>query len=119
MTTSGLTHTTTMREARPVQEGGTFRITDSNWKYIRQLGDHVLNILPKIQLPGNGTSIITRIDIGSGLDGVPGGFFVNEIEFVPAFFIEKHNEPVIQKIGDSLVEVSQFYKNLKKPVKVI
>ena len=28
-------------------------------------------------------------------------------------------DEVIQKIGDSLVKVSQFYKNIKKPVKVI
>jgi hypothetical protein len=82
MTTSGLTHTTSMREARPVQEGGTFKITNSNWNFIRKLGDRVFKTLPKFNLPpGMKNSIITRIDIGSGLEGVPRGYFLNEVEF--------------------------------------
>ena len=119
MITSGLTHTTAMREARPIQEGGTFRIPDSNWKYVKELGNRVMNILPKFDLPpGMQNSIITRIDVGSGLPDAPFTYFVNEVEFVPAFFIEEHNEPVIQNIGDALVKLAEVYHNRKTAVKV-
>ena len=112
MATSGLCHTYTMREARPVQEGGTFKISDEKWNYIKRLAKRVMRTLPRFD---NMPSIITRIDIGSGLEGVPHTFFVNEVEFAPSFFIEKHDEPVIQKIGDALFNLAKL-KSTKKSI---
>ena len=94
MATSGLTWSTTMRETRPVQEGGTFKISDIEWAYIKNLAKKVMKTLPTFNLKEGKNSIITRIDIGSGLEGVPFSFFVNEVEFAPSFFIERQDEPV-------------------------
>jgi len=114
MATSGLTWSTTMRETRPVQEGGTFKISDTEWSYIKHLAKKVMKTLPTFNLKEGKNSIITRIDIGSGLEEVPFSFFVNEVEFAPAFFIERQDEPVIQNIGDVLVKTAEEYKNHKK-----
>ena len=114
MATSGLTWSTTMRETRPVQEGGTFKISDIEWAYIKNLAKKVMKTLPTFNLKEGKNSIITRIDIGSGLEGVPFSFFVNEVEFAPSFFIERQDEPVIQKIGDALVKTAEEYRNNKK-----
>jgi hypothetical protein len=115
MATSGLTWSATMRETRPVQEGGTFKISDTEWAYIKRLAKKVMKTLPTFNLKeGMQNSIITRIDIGSGLEGVPYSFFVNEVEFAPSFFIERQDEPVIQHIGDALVKTAEEYKNHKK-----
>lgn len=114
MATSGLTWSTTMRETRPVQEGGTFKISDIEWAYIKNLAKKVMKTLPTFNLKEGKNSIITRIDIGSGLEGVPFSFFVNEVEFAPSFFIERQNEPVIQNIGDALVKTAEEYRNNKK-----
>ena len=114
MATSGLTWSTTMRETRPVQEGGTFKISDIEWAYIKNLAKKVMKTLPTFNLKEGKNSIITRIDIGSGLEGVPFSFFVNEVEFAPSFFIERQDEPVIQKIGDALVKSAEEYRNNKK-----
>jgi hypothetical protein len=104
---------------KPKQEGGSYKIENKKWKYLMKFAKRVMNILPKFDLPsGMQNSIITRIDIGSGLVGEPYTYFVNEVEFVPAFFIEKHNEPVIQSIGDSLVKLAEVYRSRKTPVKV-
>ena len=124
MVTSGLTHTYTMREGRSVQEGGKFKILDKNWNYIMKLAQTVMDILPKFDLPpGMQNSIITRIDIGEGLENVPFNYFVNEVEFVPSFFIEKHREPVVQNIGESLIKLAKVYQTYKLngelPIKTI
>ena len=98
-----------------IQNGVFF--TDSDWNYIRQMGDRVMETLPKFDLPQS-NSIITRIDIGRGLENVERTFFVNEIEFVPAFFIERHSEPVVQRIGDALVKTAEVYKTRDRSIKV-
>ena len=37
--------------------------------------------------------ILTRIDIGSGLESAPHGLFINEVEFVPSLYIEDQSCP--------------------------
>ena len=79
-----------------------------------------MDSLPKLDLPGNFKSpILTRIDIGSGLDNAPHGLFVNEVEFVPSLYIEDQKNPVIESIGESLLEVGKIYSQSKLPINVI
>ena len=106
---------------RPIQEGGTYKIPQKNWIYIRYLSQFVMNILPKIDLDSGKSSILTRIDIGSGLQGSRFGYFVNEVEFVPSLYIEDQKYPIIEKISNALVVVANEYR-LKKnslPIKTI
>ena len=99
---------------KPVQEGGKFKIPNVKWKYLMKFAKRVMNILPKFNLPsGMQNSIITRIDVGSGLIGAPFTYFVNEVEFVPSLYIEEHNKPVIQKISEALIKVAIEYHKRK------
>ena len=103
---------------QPVQEGGKYPIPDDKWKYAMEFAKKVMNSLPKLDL-ANKSPILTRIDIGSGLENVPHGLFINEVEFVPSLYIEDQNNPVVEKIGDSLVEVTKEYqKKGKDKIKV-
>ena len=116
--------TTSKRVVIPVQEGGTYKISNEKWDYIKKLSQRVMDSLPKLNLPGIFKNpILTRIDIGSGLEGSPHGYFVNEVEFVPSLYIEELDpikSPVIQMIGDSLLTVADYYSKNKKqlPIKV-
>ena len=104
----------------PTQEGGNFKIPNLQWNYIMKFSKKVMDSLPKLDLPGNLKSpILTRIDIGSGLEGVPHTFFVNEVEFVPSLYIEDQDFPVIEEIAKSLLEVAFEYRFAKRlPIKV-
>ncbi len=103
---------------QPVQEGGKFKIPDSKWEEALSLAKRTVRELPKLDL-SNQTPVLTRVDIGSGLVGVPEGLFINEVEFVPSMYIEDQNNPVIEKISDALVDIAKEYKNKgKKSVKV-
>jgi glutathione synthase/RimK-type ligase-like ATP-grasp enzyme len=103
---------------QPVQEGGKYPIPNDKWKYAMELAKQVMDSLPKIDLASK-YPILTRIDLGSGLLNVPHTLFVNEVEFVPSLYIEDQNNPVVEKIADSLVEVTKEYKNKgKSTVKV-
>ena len=70
--------------------------------------------LPKLELKGKHKHpILTRIDIGSGLEDTkhsPYGYFVNEVEFVPSLYIEDQDYPVVQKIAKSLYSVAKEYR---------
>lgn len=107
--------TTDTRVGIPVQEGGTFKLPNENWNYLMRFCRKVMDSLPKFDLPGNlKNPILTRIDIGSGLEGVPYTYFINEVEFVPSLYIEDHKNPVIEWIGDSLINVGKEYQYNKK-----
>jgi hypothetical protein len=94
----------------PKQEGGKYSVKKSDWDYLMKFGKHVMNSLPKFNLPGlNKNPILTRIDVGTGLHDVPKSFFVNEVEFVPSLYIEDQNFPVVEEIAKSLVEVAFEY----------
>ena len=116
--------TTNTKFGRAVQEGGKFKFPNKNWKYIMKLAQDVMDTLPKFDLPGVlENPILTRIDIGSGLENVPYGYFINEVEFVPSLYIENHSEPIIQKISESLIAVAIEYRharlNRQLPIKTI
>ena len=67
--------------------------------------------LPSFEINGRKQfTILTRIDIGSGMDGVPYGHFVNEVEFVPSLFIKLKDYSVVEDISKSLVRVAKEYK---------
>ena len=106
--------------ATPRQEGGKYPVPASHWKYIMKFSKRVMDSLPKFDLPGlNRNPILTRIDIGSGLEGVPFTYFVNEVEFVPSLYIEDQNFPVVEELAKSLMKVAFEYKFAKHlPVKV-
>jgi hypothetical protein len=99
----------------PVQEGGKFEIPDQKWRYAMELARKTMDSLPKIDL-SNKYPILTRIDIGSGLQNVPETLFINEVEVVPSLYIEDQNNPVVEKIGDSLVNVTNEYRQKGKTV---
>ena len=83
-----------------------------------ELARKTINSLPKIDL-ANKYPILTRIDIGSGLEGAPETLFINEVEFVPSLYIEDQDNPVIEKISEGLVKITKEYKNKgKSAVKV-
>ena len=105
--------------SQPKQEGGTYKkFTDKQWKYILSLAQKTMMSLPKLDLKGcHKYPILTRIDIGSGLDDTketPFGFFVNEVEFVPSLYIEDQDYPVVQEIAKSLLSVAKEYKKHDK-----
>lgn len=109
--------TTSTRVASLVQEGGTFRIPDEKYKYLLSFSREVLNALPKIKLGNSEHSpILTRIDIGSGLESSKYGYFINEIEFVPSLYVEDQKNPVIEEISEGLMETAEYYKNNKSKI---
>jgi len=110
--------TTSTKVETPVQEGGRYKIPPNKWRYIKRFSKKVMEALPKINLKFSKASILTRIDIGSGLDNVPHGYFVNEIEFVPSLYIEDQNYPVVEQIAKSLLFVAFEYYYSKLPIKV-
>jgi hypothetical protein len=107
----------------PIQEGGKYKLSDKEYIYMIKFAKNVLKELPKIIIDDEKTaSIITRIDIGSGLANVPFGFFVNEVEFVPSLYLEinKHPEKIIKSISEGLVETCKNYTKLNdKKVNVL
>jgi hypothetical protein len=108
---------------RPKQEGGHYIVKAKNWKFYMKFSRKVMKRLPKLDLPGKLKSpILTRIDIGTGLQGVPFTCFVNEVEFVPSLYIEDQKHPVLENIAESLYKVSKIYHQRKLkgklPVKV-
>ena len=105
----------------PVQEGGRYRIPKENWNYLMTFSKKVMDSLPKLDLPGMyANPILTRIDIGSGLESAKLGYFVNEVEFVPSLYIEDQSFPVVEEIAKSLINVSEIYKSRRGtlPIKV-
>lgn len=105
--------------SRPKQEGGTYKkFTNKQWKYIISLAQKTMASLPKLDLRGQHKHpILTRIDIGSGLEDTqetPYGHFVNEVEFVPSLYIEDQDYPVVQEIAESLLSVAKEYKKHDK-----
>jgi len=107
--------TTADQVEQSVQEGGKFVIANDKWKYAIELAKKVMDSLPKIDLNIK-YPILTRIDLGSGLDNVPHSLFVNEVEFVPSLYIEDQKNPVVEKISEALVEVAKEYKQKGKNV---
>ena len=105
---------------RPIQENGTYRVSDEKWNYLKKFANKVIGVLPKIKL-GNKLidNILIRIDIGSGLEDVPFSYFINEIEFVPSLYIEDQKFPVIQELGDGLLKVGEYYQSFKNQIKTI
>jgi hypothetical protein len=105
----------------PIQEGGKFKINNTLWNYIMRFSKKIMESLPKFNLPPHlRNSILTRIDIGSGLKSAPHTLFVNEIEFVPSLYIEDQEFPIVEEIAKSLLEVAfeyRFADNL--PIKVV
>jgi len=102
--------TTDHNAYKPYQEGGDYIVSPSDWDYLIKFAHIVMDSLPKLQLPGlHRNPILTRIDIGTGLHGVPKGFFVNEVEFVPSLYIEKTDFPVIECLSNSLISVAMEY----------
>lgn len=103
----------------PKQEGGTYTISSSNWDYLMKFSQKAMDSLPKLDLPGlHRNPILTRIDVGSGLHGVPKGYFINEVEFVPSLYVEQTHFPVIEEIAHSLLFVAFEYHFSRLPIKV-
>jgi len=111
--------TTSNLVERPRQEGGKYPISQKQWKYLMSFSKKVMNKLPKLDLPGElKHPILTRIDIGSGLEGAPFTYFVNEVEFVPSLYIEDQDYPVVETIADSLLKVAMEYRFTKGKIGV-
>ena len=100
--------------ARVKQEGGKYKLPQKEWEHVLKLAKKTMASLPKLELKGQHKyPILTRIDIGSGLEDTkesPYGYFVNEVEFVPSLYIEDQDYPVVQKIAKSLYSVAKEYR---------
>lgn len=96
------------------QEGGKYALPQKEWEHVLKLAKKTMATLPKLELKGQHKHpILTRIDIGSGLEDTkhsPYGYFVNEVEFVPSLYIEDQDYPVVQKIAKSLYSVAKEYR---------
>jgi len=111
--------TTSTKVESPIQEGGKYKIPQKTWNYAKKLSMRTMKALPKFNMCGNHKNpILTRIDIGTGLQGVPHEMFINEVEFVPSLYVEDQKNPVIEKIAESLKDVGEIYHRCKLPIKV-
>jgi glutathione synthase/RimK-type ligase-like ATP-grasp enzyme len=110
--------TTQHLSVQSIHEGGTYsKLSKEEWDYIISFAKKVMKTLPQFDMK-NKHPILTRIDIGSGMDrSLNKGYFVNEIEFVPSLYIENNNFPVLEKIGDTLVKIVKGYNGKKIKVK--
>jgi glutathione synthase/RimK-type ligase-like ATP-grasp enzyme len=94
----------------PKQEGGKYKVSADKYKYLKQLSKRVLHSLPKLKFKGKSHNpVLTRIDIGSGLEKVKYSFFVNEVEFVPSLYIEDQKFPVVQELSKGLYKTAKMY----------
>jgi hypothetical protein len=99
---------------KPKQEGG--KKTVKYFNEAKQLAKKVMSVIPKIYIGNKGQpSVVTRIDIGTGLEGSKGGFFINELEFVPSLYSEENptykGKPFLpdQQIGTEFYKVALAY----------
>ena len=105
--------TTTNTTTRPIEEGGTKKLPF--YKYLLKFGKKVMKMLPSLIIDGKEEyPILTRIDVGSGLEAAPHGLFVNELEFVPSLYIEEHPFPIDAWIGDAMVKTAKVYAAAEK-----
>jgi len=104
----------------PIEEGGKYELPEGDYSFLMEFGQRVMDSLPKLDLPDEFRSpILTRIDIGSGLEDVPRGYFVNEVEFVPSLYIEEQSFPVVEEIANNLLGLAIEYSYSKLPIKVL
>ena len=99
---------------KPKQEGG--KKTVQYFNQAKKLANKVMSVIPKIYIGKKGyPSVVTRIDIGTGLEGTKAGFFINELEFVPSLYSEENptykGKPFLpdQQIGSEFYKVAQQY----------
>lgn len=80
---------------------------------MRQLADKAIKSMPPVVLGQTGRGVVlprllTRVDMGC----IRGGVFdpwVNEIEFVPALYIEDHKCPIDAHLGEQMVEIAKQF----------
>ena len=103
---------------KPKQEGGKKMVKHFN--EAKRLANKVMSTIPKIYIGNKGhPSVVTRVDIGTGLEGSKGGFFINELEFVPSLYSEEN--PMYkgksflpdQQIGSEFYKVALAYSRVK------
>jgi len=84
---------------------------------LKAIGDRVLAILgKKLKLPPHPESrqttplelLMTRVDVGCMQDGEfkP---WVNEIEFVPSYYMEDHTHPLDGSVGEQMARITRQY----------
>ena len=100
---------------KPKQEGG--KKTVQYFNEAKRLANKVMSVIPKIYIGKKGhPSVVTRVDIGTGLEGTKAGFFINELEFVPSLYSEENptykGKPFLpdQQIGTEFFKVALAYK---------
>ena len=88
----------------PENEGGSIEMSLMN--KLKKMGRDVLKIMPC------DTSLITRIDFGCCIDNkkICRDYFVNEIEFMPNFFCNETEFPIIDELSKNIIRIC----NLKK-----
>lgn len=101
-------------------EGGTYNFSPALRDRLKRLGERVVkNIQP---LYGKLPPLVTRVDVGCCLKGK--GYFVNEIEYAPAFltsWFKKRNKNMIDKtIAEQMMSIIRKSAAIKKatPMKI-
>lgn len=91
---------------------------------LKKIGDGVLAIMrnklklpnhPNNDQPGNPLDLLmTRVDMGCIRDGEfrP---WVNEIEFVPSYYMEDHTHPIDGKVGKQMAKIARQYVGMDDP----
>ena len=81
-----------------------------NIKAYKLLARKALRALPPIIIKGRRLpKLLTRVDVGGGLEGKGPGVFVNEVEFVPAWYLEDQPLLIDKKIGDQIFKIMSIF----------
>lgn len=95
----------------PSTEGGSFKVSKSNHEKAKLLAKKVINLLTK-KLKYK-TKLVTRIDIGCCQDFNAKGnkYFVNEIEYAPAFLVgmmrNSKQHLIDVKIAEQMIKIAK------------
>jgi hypothetical protein len=94
---------------RPKSEGG--EIPDDIIEKMKEMGDRIVKIIPNMY---NSKNLLLRLDFGccqvkdDRIVGVQPDickkYFLNEIELTPNLFVDENPFPMIETLGDALVE---------------
>jgi len=108
---------------RPQNAQLTLR-TEIKLDELKTIGDRVLAVMrKKLKLPNHPNNpgstdpldlLMTRVDMGCMRDGEfkP---WVNEVEFVPSYYMEDHTHPIDGTVGEQMAKIARQYLGMESP----
>lgn len=93
-------------------------VGDAELKKMKRIAAKVVETIPNVNLKRGDKYVdlprlMTRVDMGCLRNGVFDPW-INEIEFVPSFFLEDHDWPIDAQLGEQMVKITKEY--VKHPV---